>query len=230
MIVESGSRCWYWTIVFALPELGRQLVVVGELGEELADRVVDLLGVLEVRHAHLRFVGGQSYRRRAAAYGSARMTRDAAAAEDRREVRRDGAGARRPRDLGLAGVPPGKFGRTWFGFVGFSSDENGNWPLSSCGGLDGVGHLLAAEGVVAVVAREDLGLGSRVRAADRERLQVPVAAVGGQAVRVDRQRLSAVKIVICRERWSGAFCPAWVGRKSAVDEEGFERKSPTTGA
>lgn len=33
-------------------------------------------------------------------------------------------------------MPPGKFGPTWSGLVGLTSDENGNWPLSSCGGLD----------------------------------------------------------------------------------------------
>ena len=50
-------------------------------------------------------------------------------------------------------------------------------------------------------------------------------AVGGK-----RPTDSEVKIVICLERWSGAFWPGWVGRKSAVDEDGLERKSVTTGA
>jgi hypothetical protein len=59
-----------------------------------------------------------------------------AAAEDRREVRRDraggvGGGARR------VDRKPGKSEPTICGTVGFSSDENGNWPLSSCGGLEG---------------------------------------------------------------------------------------------
>ena len=37
---------------------------------------------------------------------------------------------------GLIGKP-GKFGPTCRGSFGFTIDENGNWPLSSCGGLEG---------------------------------------------------------------------------------------------
>ena len=42
--------------------------------------------------------------------------------------------------------------------------------------------------------------------------------------------VSESKIVICRERCSGALWPGVKGRKSAVEDEGLERKSLTTGA
>ena len=48
VIVESGSRCCVLHDRVGLAELRRELVVDGQLGEQLADRVVDLLGVLEV--------------------------------------------------------------------------------------------------------------------------------------------------------------------------------------
>ena len=50
VICDSGLRYWYWTIVFALRNFGASSSSVGEVLEELADVLVDLLVVLEVGH------------------------------------------------------------------------------------------------------------------------------------------------------------------------------------
>src|SRR3954471_4725157 len=106
---------------------------------------------------------------------------DRPAAEDRREGRRDGAG----RVGGGAGRGRGTAGEVRADHVGGGRVLNRRERELAALLLRRarrwvVGDRLAAEGVVAVVAREDLALGARVEAADREWLQIAVAAVRGE--------------------------------------------------
>src|SRR3954447_5554924 len=134
--------------------------------------------------------GGESYWGRQAALRIAGDDRDLAAAEERGEVRSDGAGGvrRRPRRVGRVAREV-RADHLRNGRVLERRERELTALLLRRAGRRVVGDLLAAEGVAAVVAREDLGLGGRGEAADRERLQVAVTAVGRQSLLVDRERL-----------------------------------------
>ena len=74
VIVESGSRCCVLHDRVRLAELRRQLVVRRQLREQLADRVVDLLGVLEVAPSSPPCPGGRILFEAGGRYGSGRTS------------------------------------------------------------------------------------------------------------------------------------------------------------
>ena len=189
MIFDSGSRILVLDDRVRLAELRRQLLVLGEVGEQLADRVVDLLGVLEVgpmlRESYAPRAHGHS-----PAYGSAStcgkrpppnacgnrptlLDCSVQAREDRLRGRTGAAAA------GSKFSPMGKESPPATRGV---RRRLGSRSTSSSGALE-----LA---LLHVEAREDLALrvASR-RVPDRERQQVAVAAVRPPALRIDRERL-----------------------------------------
>src|SRR3954454_337350 len=98
------------------------------------------------------------------------------------------------------------FGPTWLGKVVLTTEENGNWPLSSWGGLEG-GLLVTgwppqvlSQSWVREISFGELEYGFRIENGCSYPLPVLVARRFGWVL-----RLSLLSIVICHKRWSGAF-------------------------